>query len=169
MLQLFDEGRLTDGKGETIICPNAIFVMTTNVGADQIAATTEDIDEDFKKVVMYPLLKRAFKRNEFLGRINEIVYFLPFTPEQCLSLVEIELHKIQHYAGKQKISLSWSQDTIQHLAASLDTNYGARSLKNEVSREVVNKLADMNLENRIRSGSKVHVDVSDGVIEFSVS
>ena len=169
MLQLFDEGRLTDGKGETIVCPNAIFVMTTNVGADQIAASNSEIDGDFKKVIMYPLLKRAFKRNEFLGRINEIVYFHPFTPEECLSLVEIELKKIRHLAEKQNISLSWTPQTIQHLALSLDTNYGARSLKNEVSREVINKLADMNLDNRIKSGSKVNLNVVDGNIKFSVA
>ena len=166
---MFDEGRLTDGKGKTILCPNAIFVMTTNVGADQIANSTSDIDDEFKKYVMYPELKRAFRRNEFLGRINEIVYFLPFTPEQCLKLVERELLKIKEYADKQNIEFSWSAGSVELLAGAIDTNYGARSLKNEVSRRVVNKLADMNLDNKIKSGSKVHLTVLEGHIHFSVS
>ncbi|XP_063685201.1 mitochondrial disaggregase-like [Bolinopsis microptera] len=169
MLQLFDEGRLTDGKGKTILCPNALFVMTTNVGADQIANSASEIDEDFKKYVMYPELKRAFRRNEFLGRINEIVYFLPFTSEQCLKLVERELLRIKQYAEKQNIEVSWSDSAVALLATAIDSNYGARSLKNEVSRRVVNKIADMNLENKIRAGSKVYLTVLDGQIQFNVS
>ena len=167
--QLFDEGRLTDGKGKTIICTNAIFVMTTNVGADHIANSTSEINEDFKKHIMYPELKRAFRRNELLGRINEIVYFLPFTSEQCLKLVEIELLRIKQYADKQNIEISWSESAVELLSRAIDTNYGARSLKNEVSRRVVNKLADMNLENKIKAGSKVHLTVLDEKIQFSVS
>ena len=168
MLQLFDEGRLTDGKGKTIVCPNAIFVMTTNVGADSIAASGGEVDEDFKKRIMYPQLKYAFKRNEFLGRINEIVYFLPFNEDQCTKLVEIELEKIKQYAEKQNISLSWSREAVEHLASAIDSNYGARSLKNEVSRQVVNKLADMNLENKIGSGSNVKIDCVNDAIEFEI-
>ena len=118
---------------------------------------------------MYPELKRAFRRNEFLGRINEIVYFLPFTSEQCLKLVERELLRIRQYAEKQDISFSWSEKSVGFLARAIDANYGARSLKNEVSRQVVNKMADMNLENKIKTGSKVYLDVLDDRLEFSVS
>ena len=143
--------------------------MTTNVGADQIANSTSNIDDNFKKHIMYPELKRAFRRNEFLGRINEIVYFLPFTSEQCLKLVERELERIKQYAEKQNISFSWSKESVGFLARAIDANYGARSLKNEVSRQVVNKMADMNLENKIKTGSKVYLDVLDDRLEFSVS
>ena len=97
------------------------------------------------------------------------MYFLPFTSEQCLKLVEIELLRIKQYADKQNIEISWSESAVELLSRAIDTNYGARSLKNEVSRRVVNKLADMNLENKIKAGSKVHLTVLDEKILFSVS
>ena len=105
LLQLFDEGRLTDGKGKTIECKKAIFVMTSNLASTEIAEhglglrkeaemivkerkeghNLEDIEEKitisrhFREKVVQPILKRHFGRDEFLGRINEIVYFLPFS------------------------------------------------------------------------------------------
>lgn len=138
LLQLFDEGRLTDGQGKTIECKNAIFVMTSNLASQEIAhhalnlrADVEKIKEErlkqsssgkatfystsrphynrlafsddahfsedivisrkFKDEVVKPILKRHFKRDEFLGRINEIVYFLPFSRRELLQLVQREL------------------------------------------------------------------------------
>ncbi|KAL1509132.1 hypothetical protein ABEB36_003919 [Hypothenemus hampei] len=119
LLQLFDEGRLTDGQGKTIECKNAIFVMTSNLASQEIAhhalhlrdeiekikedrllkhseevsQSSEDIviSRKFKDEVVKPILKRHFKRDEFLGRINEIVYFLPFSRRELLQLVQREL------------------------------------------------------------------------------
>uniref|UniRef100_A0A8C6FBU3 ClpB family mitochondrial disaggregase n=1 Tax=Monodon monoceros TaxID=40151 RepID=A0A8C6FBU3_MONMO len=119
MLQLFDEGRLTDGKGKTIDCKDAIFIMTSNVGSDEIAqhalqlrqealemshnriaenlgdVQTSDkitISKNFKENVIRPILKAHFRRDEFLGRINEIVYFLPFCHSELIQLVNKELN-----------------------------------------------------------------------------
>eukprot|EP00116_Pleurobrachia_bachei_P002845 sb/3463107/ len=168
------ENRITAGSGVvltgvTVSCPGATFVMTTNVGADQIASHTGELDEEFKKLVMYPLLKGAFRRNEFLGRINEIVYFLPFSRVQCKELVTRELERIKDYATKLNISFSWDDAAVVMLSQALDTNYGARSLKNEVSRRVVDRLADMSLENRITAGSGVVLTVRDDVLSFDVN
>ncbi|XP_006810828.2 caseinolytic peptidase B protein homolog, partial [Neolamprologus brichardi] len=118
MLQLFDEGRLTDGKGKTIECKDAIFIMTSNVASDEIAQhalqlrqeaeqvsrrkladNLEDVQKSddikisrqFKESVIRPILKAHFRRDEFLGRINEIVYFLPFCHSELLQLVSKEL------------------------------------------------------------------------------
>uniref|UniRef100_A0A4W6F661 ClpB family mitochondrial disaggregase n=1 Tax=Lates calcarifer TaxID=8187 RepID=A0A4W6F661_LATCA len=118
MLQLFDEGRLTDGKGKTIECKDAIFIMTSNVASDDIAQhalqlrqeaeevsrrkladNLEDVQKSddikisrqFKESVIRPILKAHFRRDEFLGRINEIVYFLPFCHSELLQLVSKEL------------------------------------------------------------------------------
>lgn len=117
LLQLFDEGRLTDGQGKTIECKDAIFIMTSNLASNEVAqhavelrqqAETErpeaqkkrkknEKEEDitiprkFKDEVVKPILKRHFKRDEFLGRINEIVYFLPFSRNELLELVGKEL------------------------------------------------------------------------------
>nr|XP_046244723.1 caseinolytic peptidase B protein homolog [Scatophagus argus] len=169
MLQLFDEGRLTDGKGKTIECKDAIFIMTSNVASDEIAQhalqlrqeaervsrrkladNLEDvqksddikISQQFKESVIRPILKAHFRRDEFLGRINEIVYFLPFCHSELLQLVSKEL---SFWAKKAKqrhdITLQWDRPVLDLLAGGYNMHYGARSIKHEVERRVVNQLA----------------------------
>ncbi|KAM4566365.1 mitochondrial disaggregase [Odontesthes bonariensis] len=169
MLQLFDEGRLTDGKGKTIECKDAIFIMTSNVASDEIAQQalqlrqeaeevsrrklaenledvqkSEDvkISQQFKESVIRPILKAHFRRDEFLGRINEIVYFLPFCHSELLQLVSKELN---FWAKKAKqrhdITLQWDRPVLDLLAGGYNLHYGARSIKHEVERRVVNQLA----------------------------
>uniref|UniRef100_A0AAQ5YH71 Clp ATPase C-terminal domain-containing protein n=1 Tax=Amphiprion ocellaris TaxID=80972 RepID=A0AAQ5YH71_AMPOC len=169
MLQLFDEGRLTDGKGKTIECKDAIFIMTSNVASDEIAQhalqlrqeaeevsrrkladNLEDVQKgddikisrQFKDSVIRPILKAHFRRDEFLGRINEIVYFLPFCHSELLQLVSKELN---FWAKKAKqrhdITLKWDRPVLDLLAGGYNMHYGARSIKHEVERRVVNQLA----------------------------
>ncbi|XP_046891904.1 caseinolytic peptidase B protein homolog [Hypomesus transpacificus] len=169
MLQLFDEGRLTDGKGKTIECKDAIFIMTSNVASDDIAQhalqlrqeakelsrrkLADNLDEvqkgddvtisrQFKDTVIRPILKAHFRRDEFLGRINEIVYFLPFCHSELLQLVSGEL---TFWAKKAKqrhdITLLWDRPVLDLLAGGYNLHYGARSIKHEVERRVVNQLA----------------------------
>ncbi|GLV35763.1 torsin [Carabus blaptoides fortunei] len=183
LLQLFDEGRLTDGRGKTIECKNAIFVMTSNLASDEIAQhglslreevtlarkqrlqqCGEDIGENitisrnFKDRVVKPILKRHFKRDEFLGRINEIVYFLPFSRSELLTLVNRELECwAQRARDKHKIDLTWDRDVAAALADGYDVNYGARSIKYEVERRVVNQLAAAHESGYIGNGCSVHV------------
>ncbi|KAK0073001.1 hypothetical protein PV325_010397, partial [Microctonus aethiopoides] len=169
LLQLFDEGRLTDGKGKTIECKNAIFVMTSNLASEEIAEhamqlrseserlltqrfgnnSDEDqapeqivISRNFKDKVVRPILKNHFRRDEFLGRINEIIYFLPFSRSELIKLVAREL---EAWATKAKerhmIELEWDCEVLSILADGYDIHYGARSIKYEVERRVVNQLA----------------------------
>nr|XP_057935420.1 mitochondrial disaggregase [Doryrhamphus excisus] len=169
MLQLFDEGRLTDGKGKTIECKDAIFIMTSNVASEEIAQhglqlrqeaeevsrrkladNLEDVQKgddirisrQFKDSVIRPILKAHFRRDEFLGRINEIVYFLPFCHSELLQLVSKEL---SFWAKKAKqrhdITLQWDRPVLDLLAGGYNLHYGARSIKHEVERRVVNQLA----------------------------
>ncbi|XP_041055123.1 caseinolytic peptidase B protein homolog [Carcharodon carcharias] len=169
MLQLFDEGRLTDGKGKTIECKDAIFIMTSNVASEEIAEhalqlrqeaqelgkkrLAENLDDvflsekvtisrHFKEHVIRPILKAHFRRDEFLGRINEIVYFLPFCHSELIQLVNKEL---VFWAKKAKqrhdINLQWDQEVMDVLAEGYNLHYGARSIKHEVERRVVNQLA----------------------------
>ncbi|XP_054020837.1 caseinolytic peptidase B protein homolog [Dryobates pubescens] len=159
MLQLFDEGRLTDGKGKTIDCKDAIFIMTSNVGSEEIAQhalqlrqealelsqkrmaenledvhTSEQItiSKQFKEKVIRPILKAHFRRDEFLGRINEVVYFLPFCHSELLQLVNKEL---SFWAKKAKarhnITLLWDREVMDVLADGYNLHYGARSIKHE--------------------------------------
>lgn len=169
LLQLFDEGRLTDGKGKTIECKNAIFIMTSNLGSEEIAehalqlraeaerllnhrlvnTSNEDqepehieISRNFKDQVVRPILKNHFRRDEFLGRINEIVYFLPFSRAELIELVARELKAWSTRAKERHmIELKWDREVLSVLADGYDVHYGARSIKYEVERRVINQLA----------------------------
>ena len=169
LLQLFDEGRLTDGKGKTIECKNAIFIMTSNLASTEIAEhalqlrrEAEDVarerfagnieDKDisekitisrhFKEKIIQPILKYHFGRDEFLGRINEIVYFLPFSRSELNHLVERELLLWSRRArDKHNIELTWDKSVLSLLSEGYNVYYGARSIKHEVERMVVSQLA----------------------------
>ncbi|XP_042898690.1 mitochondrial disaggregase [Parasteatoda tepidariorum] len=187
LLQLFDEGRLTDGKGKTIECKDAIFIMTSNLASNEIArhgihlraeaaeiakqrygdheGNTDMIEKvtiskEFKENIVYPILKRHFKRDEFLGRINEIVYFLPFSKSELLKLVQKELEHWTESAKKRHgIDLSWDEMLLETLCEGYDIHYGARSIKHEVERRVINPLAEAYEKQLIKKGSSVHISV----------
>uniref|UniRef100_A0A7N6ABR0 ClpB homolog, mitochondrial AAA ATPase chaperonin n=1 Tax=Anabas testudineus TaxID=64144 RepID=A0A7N6ABR0_ANATE len=196
MLQLFDEGRLTDGKGKTIECKDAIFIMTSNVASDEIAQhalqlrqeaeevsrrkladNLEDVQKShdikisrqFKESVIRPILKAHFRRDEFLGRINEIVYFLPFCHSELLQLVSKEL---TFWAKKAKqrhdITLQWDRPVLDLLAGGYNMHYGARSIKHEVERRVVNQLAAAYEQELLPKGCTLRLSVkSEGQEERS--
>ncbi|XP_077422861.1 mitochondrial disaggregase isoform X1 [Vanacampus margaritifer] len=198
MLQLFDEGRLTDGKGKTIECKDAMFIMTSNVASEEIAqhglqlrqeaeevtrrkladsleeAQKSDditISRQFKESVIRPILKAHFRRDEFLGRINEIVYFLPFCHSELLQLVSKEL---SFWAKKAKqrhdITLQWDRPVLDLLAGGYNLHYGARSIKHEVERRVVNQLAAAYEQELLPKGCTLRLSVqSDGLDERSAS
>ncbi|XP_063997318.1 mitochondrial disaggregase-like, partial [Pogoniulus pusillus] len=188
MLQLFDEGRLTDGKGKTIDCRDAIFIMTSNVGSEEIAqhalqlrqeaqqlcqpwgagdpgaagAQEVTLSRHFKEKVIRPLLKAHFRRDEFLGRINEVVYFLPFCHAELLQLVQKEL---SFWAKKAKarhnITLLWDREVMDVLADGYNLHYGARSIKHEVERRVVNQLAAAYEQELLPKGCTLRITVED--------
>lgn len=178
MLQVFDEGRLTDGKGETVDCRDAIFIMTSNLAQDQIKTFTsrtrteneqkdtekkqdykgkEDEMKKFMDETVYPILKRHFKRDEFIGRINEILVFKPFCKKELHQLVSKELEKWKSRAAKRhNISLSWTESVVDQLSLAYNEEYGARSIKNEVERKVVNLIAKLYEMDEVRDGGAVH-------------
>ncbi|XP_046553435.1 caseinolytic peptidase B protein homolog isoform X1 [Haliotis rubra] len=187
MLQLFDEGRLTDGKGKTIDCKDAIFIMTSNLASEEIAhhalrlrgeaeevakqrqsGKLEDLENaekitisrNFKDKVVRPILKYHFRRDEFLGRINEIVYFLPFSRSELAKLVTKELDFwAKRAATKHQIELSWDHHVVDVLADGYDVHYGARSIKYEVERRVVTQLAMAHERKLISNGSTIKLSV----------
>ncbi|XP_065885497.1 mitochondrial disaggregase-like [Dysidea avara] len=184
MLQLFDEGRITDGKGRTVECKEAIFIMTSNVANEEIAShalklrreaevakqhrstdlpeKTLEISREFKDKTVEPILKRHFRRDEFLGRINEMVYFLPFSRTELNQLVEKELKFWKKKAAERHgIDLTWSPEVLDVLADGYNIRYGARSLKHEVDRRVVNQLAAAFEQQLIGKDSRVHLRVED--------
>ena len=151
--------------------------MTSNLASDEIAqhavnlrhdaiqnlSSDEDsrendenitISRQFKDQIVKPILKRHFKRDEFLGRINEIVYFLPFSRSELVHLVTKELEFwIKKAKSKHNMILEYDRNALDFLADGYDINYGARSIKHEVERRVVNQLAAAHELNLIENGS----------------
>uniref|UniRef100_A0A2I2YA37 ClpB family mitochondrial disaggregase n=1 Tax=Gorilla gorilla gorilla TaxID=9595 RepID=A0A2I2YA37_GORGO len=189
MLQLFDEGRLTDGKGKTIDCKDAIFIMTSNVASDEIAqhalqlrqealemsrnriaenlgdvqiSDKITISKNFKDNVIRPILKAHFRRDEFLGRINEIVYFLPFCHSELIQLVNKELNFWAKRAKQRhNITLLWDREVADVLVDGYNVHYGARSIKHEVERRVVNQLAAAYEQDLLPGGCTLRITVED--------
>uniref|UniRef100_A0ABI7YI94 Caseinolytic mitochondrial matrix peptidase chaperone subunit B n=1 Tax=Felis catus TaxID=9685 RepID=A0ABI7YI94_FELCA len=189
MLQLFDEGRLTDGKGKTIDCKDAIFIMTSNVASDEIAQHALQlrqealemshnrlaenlgdvqindkitISKNFKENVIRPILKAHFRRDEFLGRINEIVYFLPFCHSELIQLVNKELNFWAKRAKQRhNITLLWDREVADVLVDGYNVHYGARSIKHEVERRVVNQLAAAYEQDLLPGGCTLRITVED--------
>lgn len=174
MLQVFDEGRLTDGRGNTVDCKNAIFIMTSNLVQDEIHSSpyqlrpldpkgkdlplAEKETKKFIDTVVQPILKRHFKRDEFLGRIDEIIVFHPFSNDDLKSIVTMEMKKWQERAlQRHNITIKWTDDVIQKLTEGYNPYYGFRSIQREVEKKVVNQLADAHEKSLIVSGSTVEI------------
>ncbi|NXY07526.1 CLPB protein, partial [Pteruthius melanotis] len=183
------QGRLTDGKGKTIDCKDAIFIMTSNVASEEIAQhalqlrqeamemskkriaeNLEDvqmtdkitISKQFKEKVIRPILKAHFRRDEFLGRINEIVYFLPFCHSELIQLVNKELNFWAKKAkARHNITLLWDREVMDVLADGYNLHYGARSIKHEVERRVVNQLAAAYEQDLLPQGCTLRITVED--------
>jgi ATP-dependent Clp protease ATP-binding subunit ClpB len=174
MLQVFDEGRLTDGRGQTVECKNAVFVMTSNLAQDVIAERGDDLRaDDRRKDIMSaeiePILKAHFGRDEFLGRINEVVVFTPFSDTELLDLTKMELEKWKQRAEtKHGINLSWSEDVVELLSRGYHRQYGARSIKYEVDRKVVGALAEAYELEKLSEGDSVHVSTVGDKIQLKI-
>ncbi|KAI8081023.1 P-loop containing nucleoside triphosphate hydrolase protein [Thamnidium elegans] len=229
MLQLFDEGRITDGKGTTVICKGAIFIMTSNLAQHEIANEADflrhykfsdtsdtsvysdydgDDDDDFPEEAqftssvtvikseakndkdmekrkaeqqmslsrqflertIYPLLYDHFRRDEFLGRINDVLIFLPFSEEE---LREITSRELSRWAEKARtrhgITMTWEPEVVDVLADGYNVRYGARSIKYEVERKVINPLAKANENDEIRNDGIVNFAVGESKDEETVS
>ncbi len=162
LLQLLDEGRLTDGHGRTVDFTNTIVIMTSNIGSRWIkelgiAAARERVMEE---------LDRTF-RPEFLNRIDEIILFRSLTKEDLQQIVDIQVRHLRQLLAERRIELEISDEARAYLAeAGYDPVYGARPLKRVIQREVQDPLALALLEGRFREGSVVHVVVRNGRIAF---
>jgi ATP-dependent Clp protease ATP-binding subunit ClpB len=191
MLQLFDEGRLTDGKGTTVACPSAIFVMTSNLAQQEIAGEAELLRKDVAKAdpanpkdeskepslsrkfmdhTVYPILLGHFQRDEFLGRINEILFFLPFSDAELKQLAQKELQSWQKKAAERhQIKLEWDDNVVKLLTGEYNVSYGARSIKHGVHRLAINQIARAHELDEIGAGSEVKLVVDKGEIKLKTT
>jgi len=165
LLQLLDDGRLTDGQGRTVDFRNTVLIMTSNLGSQIIQDMANRRFEEVEERVMEVL--REHFRPEFLNRVDEIIVFRQLTREQLAEIVDIQLEALARRLRERKIELEVTDPARQLLAErGWDPVYGARPLKRTIQRLVGDRLAMLILEGRFRDGDRVVVDVQNGELTF---
>ena len=167
LLQVLDDGRLTDGQGHTVDFRNTLLVMTSNIGAEYLVAQPEGDDtEKVRDVVMAEV--RARFRPEFLNRIDEIILFHRLKREQMGRIVDIQLTRLQKLLDDRKITLSLDAKARQWLAEKgYDPAYGARPLKRTIQKAVQDPLSELILAGRIKDGEKVSISAGKAGLTFN--
>lgn len=152
LLQVFDEGRLTDGKGRKVHCKNALFIMTSNLGSDLLLKKMESKKEWTKEELLealQPLLRSTF-RPEFLNRLDEVLPFMPLQRDDMEKIAAIQLGYVAKRLKERHITLSWEAPLLEYLAREgYDSAFGARPLKRLIQQKVANLLAGAILEGKI--------------------
>jgi len=167
LLQILDDGRLTDSKGRTVNFKNTIIIMTSNIGAQLIQSEMEKIDGANRESILSGLqekLLHALKqrvRPEFLNRIDEVILFTPLTRADLKKIVLIQFDHIRAAAMRQRISLSLSEAAIAWLSeAGFDPAFGARPLKRVMQKKITNKISELILAGKVQEGEAVVVNMS---------
>jgi len=174
LLQVLDDGRLTDNKGRTADFRNTIIIMTSNIGSMLIQEKLKTINEQNREKVLdqtreevLDLLKKTI-RPEFLNRIDEVIMFTPLTEKEIAKIVRLQLKKIEEMLLANDIHLEVTDEAIQLLAAEgFDPQYGARPLKRVLQREILNKLSKMILADEIKKDKKIVISVKNDNLQFS--
>jgi len=162
LLQVFDDGRLTDGKGRTVDFSNTIIIATSNLGSELIqrnlsAPPGQKLSYEELKEKLMEILRRHF-RPEFLNRIDEIIVFHALTKEQIKDIVKLQLERVKRMARGQGIELEFDESLVEHLAeVGYRPEFGARELRRKIQTEVENALAEEMLSGRLTRGDKVLV------------
>ena len=167
LLQVLDDGRLTDGQGRTVDFKNTIIIMTSNLGAEALATGEEgDVSEAVREHVM-AAIRRHF-RPEFINRIDEIVFFRRLGRGEIDHIVDIQMSRLERLLTERKMKLDLSLDARNWLAArGYDPVYGARPLKRVIQKELQDPLARLLLEGRILDGETIHVGVEAGALSIN--
>jgi ATP-dependent Clp protease ATP-binding subunit ClpB len=170
LLQILDDGRLTDGQGRVVNFKNTIIIMTSNVGSHMILEYRGQLEgeqyERMKESVLDAL--RHHFRPEFLNRVDEIIVFHSLTEEDLKEIVGIQLERLRGRLAERRITLELTDEARAHLArAGYDPVYGARPLKRAIQREIETPLSRAILKGEVKDNSIVRVDVSNGEITFS--
>lgn len=171
LLQIFDDGRLTDAKGRTINCKNTLFIMTSNLGSLELLEKMQEKRKWKKEEILSivaPVIKAHF-RPEFINRIDEILPFLPLQESDMEKIVHIQLAEIEKRLAERDISLEVSKEVIQHLAVTgYDPIFGARPLKRLIQHQVVNLLSNEILKGKVHPGQMIYLIVKNEHIILDV-
>ncbi|MFI5684337.1 ATP-dependent Clp protease ATP-binding subunit [Streptomyces sp. NPDC051636] len=175
LLQVLDDGRLTDSQGRTVDFTNTVIVMTSNLGSEAITRRAagvgfgppgEEADEEARRERILRPLREHF-RPEFLNRIDEIVVFRRLTADQLRRITDLLLEKTRRLLHAQGVTVEFTDAAVGWLAErGYEPEYGARPLRRTIQREVDNQLSRLLLDSRIGEGSRVTVDVEDGRLAF---
>ena len=165
LLQILDDGRLTDSRGRTVDFKNTVVIMTSNLGADRIQAHTRK-DETFEELKqdLMEVLRHSF-RPEFINRIDEIIVFRALTREQLKQITGLLLDRVARRLRAQHIEIEFDEDAVEHLAEiGFDPEFGARPLRRAIQRELENELSRLVLEGALAPDDRVRV----GELTFEV-
>jgi ATP-dependent Clp protease ATP-binding subunit ClpC len=169
LLQILDDGRLTDAQGRTVDFKHAVVIMTSNIGADRIQQFARQGGEfDELKEELMELLRANF-RPEFINRIDEIIVFRALSEEQLLDITRLLLDRLNRRLRAQRIEVEFSEGAVRLLAREgYDPEFGARPLRRTIQRLVENELSRMVLDGSVEPGDKAAVDVDDDQLRFEV-
>ena len=173
LLQVLDDGHLTDNKGRTVNFKNTIIIMTSNIGSHLIQEAFEGVTDknvtektEQSKTEVMALLKQTI-RPEFLNRVDEIIMFSPLLQKQMASIVKIQLNNLKHLVAENGMQIEFSDYLIEYLSEQgFDMQLGARPLKRLIQKLVVNELSKKILSGEIDKSKKVLIDIFDGIIVF---
>ncbi len=166
LLQVLDDGRLTDGQGRTVDFRNTLLIMTSNIGAEFLVNQPEGEDTDTVRDEVMALVKANF-RPEFLNRVDEIILFHRLRREQMGAIVDIQLERLRQLLEPRKITLDLSDAARARVAErGYDPAYGARPLKRVIQKDIQDPLAERLLAGDFKDGDAIRVDVDDGELTF---
>jgi len=166
LLQILDDGRLTDGKGRTVNFKNVVVIMTSNVGSQWLSELRVQ-DTEMVRVRVMEALRQQF-RPEFLNRVDEIIIFQALDRAQLGQIVDIQIRRLQKLLATQKLDLQLTPAAREALAnEGFDPVYGARPLKRTIQRRIQDPLAMRLLRGEFKEGETVLVDFADGEYTFS--
>jgi ATP-dependent Clp protease ATP-binding subunit ClpC len=171
LLQILDDGRLTDAQGRTVDFKNAVIIMTSNLGADRIQAYARDDSgrsfDDLKEELMQ-VLQQSF-RPEFINRIDEIIVFRALSAEQLKEITRLMLDKLVRRLRAQEIEVEFTEQAVEYLAEEgFDPQFGARPLRRTIQRLVENELSRMVLGGQVQAGDRVVVDALEGELRIDL-
>ncbi len=162
LLQILDDGRLTDGQGRTVDFKNTVIIMTSNVGTTWLHEFDGMDEDDIERKVRQKLREEGF-RPEFINRIDEVIVFHQITRSQMMNIVDIQVNRLRPRLAERHITLHLSGQAREYLAnMGYDPQFGARPLKRVIQREIENRIARAILDGSVRDGDTVDLDVKDG-------
>lgn len=174
LLQVLDDGRLTDNKGRVVNFKNTIIIMTSNLGSSLIRERMEGLTDDNRNEVIdatkYEVLEMLKKtiRPEFLNRIDEIIMFTPLNEKEILEIVGLQIKSIQKMLAKNGITLSVTQQALEYLGKEgYDPEFGARPVKRVIQRLVLNQLSKDILAQKVDGSRPIVIDIKDGNLHFN--